>query len=277
MKPKVPKSIKQRVIKQWLQGTSRDQIAKDNDVGAGTVSAIIKDAKQEIPDIDLLRQVALVIKKNDSDLSVFASSIRIKNKLDGMSISEDQIDSLIDNANTHCYKRGLTGEKYFNIVDKVCALTDNLEMPLDELPNHIMQQELELEKVERETKDAKVKQLQVLQRYNVNMNDLDEYRINKPLVETIKSQQNKQEKAERKINYLKKELCNEQFKNFEFKYSRLVSEYELTEANKLLDRPIEPSELREIANDIYHNPSKYTDIISEIRERCRSSSLNMDK
>jgi transposase len=65
MKPKVPKSIKQRVIKQWLQGTSRDQIAKDNDVGAGTVSAIIKDAKQEIPDIDLLRQVALVIKKND--------------------------------------------------------------------------------------------------------------------------------------------------------------------------------------------------------------------
>ena len=53
-------------------------------------------------------------------------------------------------------------------------------MPLDELPNHTIQQELELEKLEKETKDAKVKQLQVLQRYNVNMNDLDEYRRNKP-------------------------------------------------------------------------------------------------
>jgi hypothetical protein len=36
-----------------------------------------------------------------------------------------------------------------------------------------------------------------------------EYIRNKPLVETIKSQQNKLEKAERQIQYLKKELCNE--------------------------------------------------------------------
>jgi hypothetical protein len=130
-----------------------------------------------------------------------------------MGLNEDQVETLIDNGNIHCFKRGLTDEKYFNIVDKVCALTDNLEMPLDELPNHIMQQELELEKVERETKDAKLKQHQVLQRYDVNMNDLDEYRRNKPLVETIKSQQNKLEKAKAQIQYLKKELCNEQNKN----------------------------------------------------------------
>jgi hypothetical protein len=53
MPGKIPKLIRERVINQWLLGTSRDQIAKDNDIGAGTVSAIIKDAKQEIPDIDL--------------------------------------------------------------------------------------------------------------------------------------------------------------------------------------------------------------------------------
>ena len=54
MDAKIPKSIRQQVIKQWLQGTSRDQIAKDNGIGAGTVSSIIKDAKQKvIPDIDL--------------------------------------------------------------------------------------------------------------------------------------------------------------------------------------------------------------------------------
>ena len=71
----------------------------------------------------------------------------------------------------------------------------------------------------RETEDAKLKQLQVLQRYNVTMNDLEEYRRNKPLVETIKSQQNKLEKAERQIHYLKKKLSNEQFKNAGFEYS----------------------------------------------------------
>ena len=76
---------------------------------------------------------------------------------------------------------------------------------------------------------------------------------------------------------MEKELSNERLKNFRFDYSLLISEYELNEANKLLGRPIEPSELGEIADEIYHNPSKYTDIISEIRERRRSSSLNMDK
>jgi transcriptional regulator with XRE-family HTH domain len=277
MKPKVPKSIRERVINQWLQGMSRDQIAKDNDIGAGTVSSITKDAKQEIPDIDLLREVALVLKKYDFDLSVLASSIRIKNKLDEMGLNEDQIDSLIDNGNIHCFKRGLTGEEYFNIVDKVCALTDNLEMPLDELPNHITQQELELEQVRGEIEEVKLKEDQVLQHYNVTMNVLEKYRRNEPLVETIKSQQNKLEKAERHIDDLKKELRNEQNMNFRIKYSLLISENELNEANKILDRRIEPSELREIADEIYHNPSKYTDIIREIRERRRSSSLNIDK
>jgi hypothetical protein len=49
---------------------SRDEIAKDNDIGAGTVSAIIKDAKQEMPDIDLLREVAIIIKKYDSSICI---------------------------------------------------------------------------------------------------------------------------------------------------------------------------------------------------------------
>jgi len=31
-------SIRRQVIKQWLNGDSRDRIAKDNNIGAGTVS-----------------------------------------------------------------------------------------------------------------------------------------------------------------------------------------------------------------------------------------------
>ena len=118
MKPKVPKSIKQQVIRQWLQGISRDQIAKDNGIGTGTVSAIIKDAKKDIPDIDLLREVALVLKSNDLDLSVFASSIRLQKRLDEMGLNEEQIESLIENINTYCFKRGLTDEEFINIIER---------------------------------------------------------------------------------------------------------------------------------------------------------------
>jgi hypothetical protein len=45
-------------------------------------------------------------------------------------------------------------------------------MPVDQLPSYIIQQQLELQKVGKETEDAKLKQHQVLKHYDVNMNDL---------------------------------------------------------------------------------------------------------
>jgi transcriptional regulator with XRE-family HTH domain len=160
MEAKIPKSIREQVIKQWLQGTSRDQIA--NDIGAGTVSSIIKNIKQkDNPDIDLLRGVAILLKKEELDLDVFACSIRIKKKMDEMGINEDHIESLIENINIHCFKRGLTAEEFINTINKVSALSENLGMPVDQLSRYIIQEQLELKKLRGETEDAKLKQVQV--------------------------------------------------------------------------------------------------------------------
>ncbi len=225
MPGKIPKPIREQVIKQWLQGMSRDQIAKVNDIGAGTVSSIIKDPKQEIFDIDLLREAALVLKKHDLNLSVFAPSIRIKNKLDEMGVSEDKIDSLIDNSNTHCFKRGLTAEEFFNNVDKVCALSENLGMPVDQLPNYIIRQQLELQKVEEETEDAKLKQRQVLQNYDVTMDILEKYKRDKPLIDHNKKLEKKLEEAVEENNYLAEELASK-----EFEIENLKSEIKILES-----------------------------------------------
>jgi hypothetical protein len=209
MGAKIPKSIRERVIKQWLQGMSRDDISKDNDIGAGTVSVIIKDAKQDIADIDLLREVAILLKEEELDLDVFASSIRLKKKMDEMGINEDQIETLIENVNIHCFKRGLSAEEFVNTVNKVCALSDRLEMPLDQLPNYITQQELELVKLRDETEGAKTKQRQVLQHYNVTMNELQEFRRDKPLIDHIKKLEKKLEEVGEK-NYLAEELASKE-------------------------------------------------------------------
>jgi hypothetical protein len=69
---RVPSTIRRQVIKQWLYGHSRDQIAKDNDIGAGTVSAIIKQCGQEKREqyfdeadfeFDLIRELAVMLKR----------------------------------------------------------------------------------------------------------------------------------------------------------------------------------------------------------------------
>ena len=213
MYSKIPKSIRERVIKQWLQGMSRDQIAKHNDIGAGTVSSIIKDSKQEIPDIDLLREVALVIKNDDLDLSVLAYSIRLKKKMDGMGLNEDQIESLIENINIHCFKSGLTGEEFINTINNIVVLSQKLRMPVDELPNHIIQQEIELEQVEREIEDVNMKKGIVLQKYNITMDDLEEFKRDKPLIDHINQLEKELERAKKEKEKLVQELSAAQIEN----------------------------------------------------------------
>lgn len=44
--------IKKQVIKQWLSGDSRDRIAANNGIGAGTVSNIIDESKKRMQDSD---------------------------------------------------------------------------------------------------------------------------------------------------------------------------------------------------------------------------------
>ena len=226
MPAKIPKPIREQVIKQWLQGMSRDEIAKDNDIGAGTVSAIIKDAKQDIADIDLLREVAILLKKEELDLDVFGSSIRLKKKMDEMGINEDQIETLIENVNIHCFKRGLSAEELVNTINKVSALSENIGMPLDQLPDYITQQELELVKLRDETEDAKTKQRQVLQHYNVTMDELQEFRRDKPLIDHIKKLEKKLEEAEEEKNYLAEALASKESEIEILRSKPTSSEYE---------------------------------------------------
>jgi hypothetical protein len=105
--------------------------------------------------------VAILLKKEELDLDVFACSIRIKKKMDEMGINEDHIESLIENINIHCFKRGLTAEEFVNTINKVSASSENLGMPVDQLSRYIIQEQLELKKLRGETEDAKLKQVQV--------------------------------------------------------------------------------------------------------------------
>ena len=56
--------VKKHVIKQWLAGDSRDKIAADNHIGAGTVTNIVNEWKEgvEHSDYDSLRELAVYSK-----------------------------------------------------------------------------------------------------------------------------------------------------------------------------------------------------------------------
>ena len=79
----IPRAIKVNVIKEWLRGKSRDQIAKQEGIGAGTVSSIIQECRQNDTEFDLLRQVALELKNHGESIESFAPLVRLREVLKG--------------------------------------------------------------------------------------------------------------------------------------------------------------------------------------------------
>ena len=78
---KTPTRIKQRVIKLWLSGLPRDEIAEKVGTSEGNINNIVTEVKKDIPDIDSLRELAVQIRQKDWDLDTFSSAVRHRNML----------------------------------------------------------------------------------------------------------------------------------------------------------------------------------------------------
>ena len=74
----IPRPIKLEVIKKWLQGKSRDQMAKEEGIGSGTVSNILNECRQNDVQFDLMRQVALKLKIQGDSIESFAPLVRLR-------------------------------------------------------------------------------------------------------------------------------------------------------------------------------------------------------
>ena len=112
MSNQIPHKIKVQVLYQWIQGISRDKIAENNDIGRGTVSNIIEQFITTIPDIDLMRETSLQIKKENIGIFSFAASIRLRRLLEDLEITEDKIESLLEEINIYCFKQEITPKDF---------------------------------------------------------------------------------------------------------------------------------------------------------------------
>ena len=79
---RIPQPVKLEVIRKWLQGYSRDEIAKDSDIGTGTVSGIMQKCRHDDTDFDLLRGVAVELRSHGLQVKDFAPLLRLKSLLE---------------------------------------------------------------------------------------------------------------------------------------------------------------------------------------------------
>jgi helix-turn-helix protein len=179
MGAKIPREIRLQVIRKWLEGVSRDLIAHQLHIGAGTVSGIIKELRREGFDVDLLREVALNLKDRGLDIQSFAPLVRLKHVLEeevgwisGVGLGQEVIEgnrngeygsdnisnygydheinqfvekkmeSLIMSLEVFCYQQNLSVKQFFDFIHSMYLTAEKLGIPLVDVADYIKEQEV---------------------------------------------------------------------------------------------------------------------------------------
>jgi hypothetical protein len=151
----IPRNIKEKVIRQWLDGLTRESIAKENDIGAGTVTGIIQEAriKEEYQDIDLLRQVSLKSKEEGLELPELGFAIRLKRIMEENGINEDQIESIIQDIATYCLRQNVSYDTVIKSGREALYLEEKYRVPIEKIPEHIIKAKKTLDNLEDERQE----------------------------------------------------------------------------------------------------------------------------
>ncbi len=147
---RIPPLIKTAVIMNWLTGMPRDNIGINNQLSSGSVSSIIQEFKnKEIPDMDLLRGVAVSLKRDDLDLVQFASSMRLKKQLDNLGLSEERIEKFLEYLAVFFYKNDDRNvERFLLQLESVYEMVMKLGVSIYDLVEEIDNKKAELYELE---------------------------------------------------------------------------------------------------------------------------------
>lgn len=152
MGARIPPLLKLKVLNQWLNGMSRDNIAINNKISGGAVSNIIQDFKNEdIPDIDLLRGVGVGLKRQNLDLTQFARSMRLRKMLDNLELPEDRIEKFLEHLCIFFYKHDDKNvEKFLLQLEFVYEMATSLDLSIYDVLGDIDKKKAELIKMNKE-------------------------------------------------------------------------------------------------------------------------------
>jgi hypothetical protein len=147
---RIPHEIKIRVLEQWIFGIPVNAIALYTGIGYGSVYRIVELFKSKIPDLDVLRAVAVKIYQEGLSLSDVALGIRIKNLLEQMGSSEIEMEKLLTEIDIHCFKENQTFSNFVKEIHQVHRFAMGLGISIHQVPEYIEQKKKELQSLQIE-------------------------------------------------------------------------------------------------------------------------------
>jgi hypothetical protein len=145
MASRIPKSIQEKVIRKWLEGKTRDANAQECKISGGSVSSIVQWRRRKDREFDLMREVAVELRRLGITVESFAPLIRcrqlIKAEYSDSSKSveeeEENMDALIEALSVFCFRQKKTAAEFGNMVQTLYHAADKYGIELSDLPAYI--------------------------------------------------------------------------------------------------------------------------------------------
>jgi hypothetical protein len=147
---RIPHEIKIRVLDSWHYGIPANAIATYTGIGYGSVYRIIESFKSKIPDLDVLRAVAVKINKEGLSLNDVALGIRIKNLLKQMGSSEIEMERLLMDIEIHTFKRDQTFLNFIKQIHEIHRFASGLGISIHQVPEYVEDKKKELRTLQNE-------------------------------------------------------------------------------------------------------------------------------
>jgi hypothetical protein len=183
---KIPREIKERVIRGWLQGIKREKIAETNDLADGSITNIVKDAslQAEYHDMELFRHLAVILNENGLEPVIVGFAVRLLKIMKDNGIDVNQVEPIISDFAIYCFKHQISFDKLIQSGYEALALERELGVPVKMLSEHVTQAKITRD----DLLDQSQTQLRMLRdaqsEYEIIKSKLEEFKKEYPLVES---------------------------------------------------------------------------------------------
>ena len=146
----MPEHIKGEAVRRWLSGEQRDKIASDISMGAGTVTNIISEWKEQvgIPTANTLRDLATELKRLNIHALQCANGFRLLNIINALGAQEDNIESFLTHIHILCTSKNIPPEVIVKVSAQIAVLDQTI--PLSQIPEYMQQKVKEKQSLEQE-------------------------------------------------------------------------------------------------------------------------------
>ena len=240
--------LKNEVTRLYLSGYSQEDIAREVNKSVGTVNALISEAIESDDTIELMRQIAIISKKNRVDIKQIASNLRYQNKIKQSSLDERKIEKFLDAMSMLFNKYGISpttaANQFFSLIETM--LKHNIEPHRLEEEIQLQQNKLEMIKNQVETNEnvleesrANIEKEQT--RLQIKQKDLQDFRKVRQMLNLFGDLTNE---VSSKYGDFARAMMD--IKNLGYDPKVIISKYDnmlsLTSANEKLEAKLQKSE-----------------------------------